>query len=69
MKDEIRIFKIKIPNSDSRFKNIKINKSVSYGERCLEGKRPRVGFSLLKDQLQNDEDFQEVYHGSINTLL
>lgn len=69
MDDKIQIFKINIPNNDIRFKNLKINAKQTYYDQCKQNRRPRIKFSNIQKQFENDNDFKEVYNGSILELL
>jgi len=45
------IYFINLKNTDSLFRNLKVNKTTTYHDQCLQGKRPRINFSELRNQL------------------
>lgn len=57
------IYKINLSNNSDTFSNIKINASKNYKDVCKEGKRPRINFKQLKEQLK--EHIEEVYNGNL----
>ena len=61
---QFKIYKLNLSNDSKKFKSIKINSDKTYEQVCKEGKRPRIGFKLLKDQLENDTKL--VYDGLLN---
>ena len=61
---QFKIYKLKLSNDSKKFKSVKINSDKTYEQVCNEGKRPRISFKLLKEQLNND--FQMIYEGSLN---
>lgn len=64
---QFKIYKLNLSNDSTKFKSIKINSDKTYEQVCKEGKRPRINFKLLKEQLNND--FQMIYEGSLNFHL
>jgi hypothetical protein len=63
MNNEFKIYKINLSNNSDKFKSIKINSTETFEDQCKNGKRPRLGFKLLCDQLLNDVKL--VYDGSL----
>jgi hypothetical protein len=57
------IYKISLSNNSETFSNIKINASKNYKDVCKKGKRPRINFKQLKEQLK--EHIEEVYNGNL----
>jgi len=62
-----KIYKLKLSNDSKKFKSVKINSEKTYEQVCKEGKRPRISFKLLKEQLY--DDFQLIYEGNLNFHL
>lgn len=48
---KFKIYEINLKHTSSYFKKIKINKNETYNEQCLNGRRPRISFDKLKDQI------------------
>jgi len=46
-----KIYEIKLSNDDTRWKNIFVNKTTTYYDQCIQGRRPRIKFFDLKKQL------------------
>ena len=64
--NEYKIYKINLSNNSEIFYNIKVNKNKTYNDQCKDGKRPRLPFNSLKEQLK--DNVQLVYKGSIENL-
>lgn len=60
---QFTIYKLNLSNDSIKFKSIKINSNKTYEQVCKEGKRPRISFKLLQEQLY--DDFQMIYKGSL----
>jgi hypothetical protein len=61
---KFKIYKLNLSNVSNEFKLIKINSEKTYEQVCKEGKRPRLSFKILKEQLKNNVNL--VYEGSTN---
>lgn len=48
---QFKIYRINLSNQDFVWKNIKINKSETYENVCKKGKRPRINFDKLIQQI------------------
>lgn len=64
IKNKFKIYKICHSNKSEIFSSIKINSTKTYLEYCEEGKRPRITFKQIKEQLK--EEVKLVYEGDIN---
>jgi hypothetical protein len=63
-KRQFKIYKLNLSNKSEKFKKLKINSTKNYEDVCEEGKRPRIIFKSLKEQL--NEDTKLVYSGDSN---
>ena len=45
------LYEIKLPNKSELWKNIRMNKTQTYFDQCKQGKRPRITWKSLKNQL------------------
>lgn len=54
MEKRFKVYEINLSNNNEIFKNIKINKNETYYEQCLQKRRPRIKFDILKKQLNNN---------------
>ena len=61
------VYEIRLSNTDDDWKNILVNKTTTYQERCDEGKRPRINFTKLLAQL-DDSHYEIIFSGSIEDL-
>ena len=68
-KNMYKIYKISMKNTDRRFQNMKVNKKETYRDQCIVGKRPRLGFDMLKKQLEKYDEFELVFDGSYSSLI
>jgi len=59
-----KLYKLKLANNSSTFESMKINSTKDYKTVCGEGKRPRINFKYLYEQLE--KDIELVYEGSFN---
>lgn len=62
-KRQFKIYLIKLSNNDNKWKNIKINLNETYQEQCDKGRRPRIKFDNLCEQLS--DEIEIVFNGSI----
>lgn len=65
--DRIKIYYIKC-NKDT-FQNIKVNKKQKFKDQCLQKRRPRISLDGILAQLNEENDYDTVYDGSILDLL
>ncbi len=67
---EFKIYKINLANNSNKFQKIKINANETYQDVCDKGKRPRIGFLQLKnDLIKNNENITEVNIKIINDII
>ena len=69
MDGDIKIFRLSVSDLSESFRNVQINKKQTYGDQCLEKRRPRICFKYLKKQLNDNPNFKKVYDGKISSLL
>ncbi len=62
-----KVYKLKLSNTSSEIKNLKINKKQTYEDQCKEKRRPRIAFSQLKQQLNSHIEL--VFDGYIDDIL
>jgi hypothetical protein len=47
-----KLYECRLKNNASTWKNIKVNKNETYDDHCLQGRRPRICFNDLHQQLE-----------------
>jgi hypothetical protein len=65
-KKHFTIYEIKLSNKNNIWRNIKINKSQTYMDQCMEKRRPRMVFDKIKEQLNDHCNI--MFSGHINDL-
>jgi hypothetical protein len=66
MEKKYKVYEIKLSNNSHKWKNIKVNKTQTYYDQCLQKRRPRIVFRELQSQLGND--CKLIFDGNINEL-
>ena len=61
-----KVYEIKLSNNNILWKNIKINKEENYEKQSLQGRRPRISFNLLYEQLK--DHCKIIFEGVIDKL-
>ena len=64
--DKFIIYKCNLKNNSKEWLNIMINKNKNYLDVCNEGKRPRLAFNLIQNQLTN---IKIVFDGNFNDMI
>lgn len=65
--NKFTLYKIKLKNTSNDWKSIKVKKSQSYEDQCKQGRRPRIGWKSLYQQIK---DFTEiVFEGSFEDIF
>jgi hypothetical protein len=64
---QFKIYKSELSNTSDEWKNIQISKIDKYNDVCMKGKRPRINFSILKNQLA--KDIKLVFEGKLEDIL
>ena len=59
-----KVYEIKKSNID--FHNLKVSKTETFGDQCIQGRRPRLVFSSIKEQL--GENVKLIFEGNITEL-
>tara|TARA_Y100001958_G_scaffold60256_1_gene40571 strand:+ start:622 stop:1398 length:777 start_codon:yes stop_codon:yes gene_type:complete len=59
-----KVYEIKKSNID--FHNLKVSKTETFGDQCIQGRRPRLVFSSIKEQL--GENVKLIFEGHITEL-
>ncbi len=62
-----KIYKCNFSNNSDVWKNIKINNKDTFNDVCIKGKRPRINFNNLKNQL--GDNIKVVFDGKIDNLF
>ena len=65
--DKFKIYKCSLSNSSKEWSDIMINKNENYLQVCNKGKRPRLGFNMIKNQLK--ENIKIVFEGNFNDMI
>jgi hypothetical protein len=61
---KFKVYEIKKTNID--FHTLKVNQNQTFGDQCLQGRRPRLVFSSIKEQL--GDNIQLIFDGHISEL-
>lgn len=61
------IHEINLSNSDEIFNSIKVNKTQTFKDQCLQGKRPRISFEELNKQIPQDY-VNIIFNGNLSEL-
>jgi hypothetical protein len=59
-----KVYEIKKSNID--FHNLKVSKAETFGDQCIQGRRPRLVFSSIKEQF--GENVKLIFEGHITEL-
>lgn len=62
-----KIYEFKLSNKSEIWKNIKVNKTTTYKDQCIQNRRPRLIFKELLKQIPN-EYINILFDGNINDL-
>lgn len=62
-----KIYEIKLSNTHHIWKNIKVNKTTTFHQQCIQGRRPRITFVELKKQIPS-QYIHTIFDGNINHL-
>jgi len=65
--NKFKIYKCNLSNNSKEWSNIMINKNKNYLTVCKEGKRPRLGFNMIKSQLK--DNIKLVFDGNFNDMI
>lgn len=66
-KDIYKIYECKLSNKSDIWKNIKVNKTQTYEEQCLQKRRPRITFAELQKQLNSN--CSKIFEGNLDELF
>jgi len=59
-------YRVKMTHTE--FKSVRVNSTQLFGEQCLQGRRPRLSFKQLNDQLPEGK-IDVLFKGNINDIL
>lgn len=65
--NKFKIYKCKLSHDSELWSNIKINKNETYRDVCKSKRRPRISFTNLYQQL--NEDIKLVYEGDFDKII
>ena len=65
--EEYTVYEIRLANTDDDWKNVLVNKTETYQDHCDQGRRPRINFNELLDQL-DDSHYDIIFSGPIEDL-
>lgn len=66
-----KVYEIKLSNNSDIWKKLLINSNTTYYEQCIQGRRPRIQFNKIKNQLDNINEniCNLIFNGNINELF
>jgi len=67
IKNQYKVYEIRLSNKSEKWKNIKINKKQTYYDQCIQKRRPRIIFKELKCQLS--DDCRLIFDGILDDLI
>lgn len=68
LNDKFILYKVNLKNSSTDWKNIRVNKIQTFEDQCVQGRRPRISWDLLKKQINAfcekifDGSFEEIFN-------
>jgi len=62
-----KVYECKLHNTSCKWQQLKINKKQTYGDQCVQGRRPRIVFSNLYKQLGTD--CKLIFNDNLNSLF
>lgn len=66
-KDNYKVYLLKISNVDEAWQRVAVNRGQTYRAQCAQGKRPRVKFNSIQNQLR--EHCLTIFDGNLEALL
>ena len=60
-----KVYEVRLSNTDDRWRNIRVSETQTYQEQVNQGRRPRITFTRLIEQL-DDNDWELIFDGHIN---
>jgi len=67
LNDRYKIYEFKIKNTDLKWKNLKVNKNETYEDQCIQGRRPRLTFNEILNQI-GAENYTILFDGLLRDL-
>lgn len=67
LNDNFKLYRVAIKRTSTEWKNITINRHETFEKQCAQGRRPRIGWKKLQEQLS--EHCNKVYEGCLNDIL
>lgn len=67
MTDNIILWKVNLNNESPEIKNIKMNKTQTYSDQCLAGRRPHISWNKLYPQIH--EHCHKIYEGTFENIF
>ena len=67
LNDQIILWKVNLNSDSQEFKNIKINKTQTHEDQCLEGRRPRMNWERIYPQIK--DHCEKIYDGTFNDIF
>lgn len=68
LKNQFKIYKIELSSENKKILNLKVNKKQTFEDQCLQGRRPRLSFKQIKEQL-DENDIKLVFSGKTLELF
>jgi hypothetical protein len=67
LKDNFKLYRVPIKRTSNEWKNITMNRNETFDKQCTQGRRPRMGWKKLQEQIS--EHCNKVYEGCIDDIL
>lgn len=65
-KQTFRLYECRIANTDPLWQNLLVNRYQTYADQCMQGRRPRILFSKIHQQLGNK--CRLIFEGTLDEL-
>ncbi len=60
-----KVYEVRLSNTNDKWKNIKVSETQTYQQQANQGRRPRITFTKLIEQLDNN-DWELIFDGHID---
>lgn len=67
LNDKLILWCVNLNNTSKEWKGLKISKSQTYEDQCNQGRRPRIGFNKMYEQLK--DHCTKVYEGTFTNIF
>lgn len=59
-----KVYEINLSNKSEEWKNIRVNKTQTFYDQCIQKRRPRINFKKIQDQVE----CRLIFHDYLSTL-